>query len=231
MRGRHLHSGFTLLEVAIVVAVIGSMTLLALPEIGSWVARQRVRSTAHSLANILTVARTEAMRTERNHVVFFLVDSVRTTDPAGNPIADSDGIAVRVLLIDDGPEASANCHIDAGEIVMSYPFVEIPGISWGVTEATIKAPLDSTPVAISNSITFSDPDSPVSALIWVLFRPDGIPVTFSGSALNCNTVGETGSGTGAIYLTNGERDYAIVLAPLGNVRLHSWNVDTGAWTN
>ena len=38
-----------------------------------------------------------------------------------------------------------------------------------------------------------------------------------------------GQGGGAIYVTNGRRDYAVVLSPLGAVRLHAWNVGSGNW--
>jgi hypothetical protein len=52
-------------------------------------------------------------------------------------------------------------------------------------------------------------------------------VTFD-AACNLSPIGDGG---GAVYLTNGQRDYAVVLSPLGAVRVHAWNVGAGAWTN
>ena len=77
--------------------------------------------------------------------------------------------------------------------------------------------------------TFADPSS--AKVNWLLFRPDGIPVGFSGAAGSCGAVGGVGTGGGAFYVTNGERDFAVVLSPLGGVRLHLWNRSTGAWSN
>ena len=44
-------------------------------------------------------------------------------------------------------------------------------------------------------------------------------------------MGQLGSGNGAIYITNGSRDYAIVLNPLGGIRVHAWNGGAGQWQN
>jgi hypothetical protein len=43
--------------------------------------------------------------------------------------------------------------------------------------------------------------------------------------------GALGSGRGAVYVSSGKRDYAVVLAPLGGVRVHAWNRGAAAWTN
>ena len=60
-----------------------------------------------------------------------------------------------------------------------------------------------------------------------MFRPDGTTRAFSA---DCST-GAIGSGAGAIYLHNDERDVAIVLTALGGTRVHSWDADAGTWTN
>ena len=64
---------------------------------------------------------------------------------------------------------------------------------------------------------------------YVLFRSDGLPRLFAPGA-NCASVGASGGGGGAIYVTNGSRDYAIVLQPLGTARVHRWDLKAGAWT-
>ena len=41
--------------------------------------------------------------------------------------------------------------------------------------------------------------------------------------------GAIGTGAGAVYLTNGARDYAIVLSPLGGVRVSAWDGSLNQW--
>ena len=70
-------------------------------------------------------------------------------------------------------------------------------------------------------MTFTDRNgNPVS---WVMFRADGIPVTFDAAC----TPGTLGSGNGAVYATNGLRDYAVVLTALGGVRVHVFGTGAG----
>jgi hypothetical protein len=61
-----------------------------------------------------------------------------------------------------------------------------------------------------------------------VFRPDGIPRGYSTGPY---AEGAIGTGGGAVYLTNGIRDYAIVLSPLGGVQVDAWDVGSGAWRN
>ena len=104
-------------------------------------------------------------------------------------------------------------------------------MSWGVTHATGPAPGDANgatfaaPQAIGH--TFIDPaGNPAN---WVLFRPDGLPVVFTGAFPDCGVIGPTGTGGSAFYITNGKRDYSLVLTPLGGVRVHAWNEKTNQW--
>jgi len=175
------------------------------------------------------MARAEAMRTGRRHVVFFGNPGV--TDPSGNAVAM--GAAwVPVLLIDDGAPATANCAIDGGEALEAIKPED--GISWGVSFATSgvatdkgAAPFD--PGGTWDGATFADPGD--AKINWVLFGPDGVPVTFAGAVGSCGLLGTLGSASGALYLTNGERDFAVVLSPLGSARVHVWNRASGAWSS
>ena len=40
---------------------------------------------------------------------------------------------------------------------------------------------------------------------------------------NACAFGQTGSGTGGVYVTNGTRDYAVTLSALGQSRVHVWD--------
>jgi hypothetical protein len=43
--------------------------------------------------------------------------------------------------------------------------------------------------------------------------------------------GSLGTGGGAVYATNGLRDYAVVVSPLGVVSVERWDVRTGGWSD
>jgi prepilin-type N-terminal cleavage/methylation domain-containing protein len=142
---------------------------------------------------------------------------------------DDEGNFVPMLALDDGTPATANCRIEAGE---ARETISPEGtVSWGVTHATGPAPGDANgatfaaPQAIGH--TFIDPaGNPAN---WVLFRPDGLPVVFTGAFPDCGVIGPTGTGGAAFYITNGKRDYSLVLTPLGGVRVHAWNEKTNQW--
>ena len=61
----------------------------------------------------------------------------------------------------------------------------------------------------------------------MVFGPDGIPVAFNAA---CN-VGTTGTGAGAVYFTNGDRDYAVILNPLGTSTVERWDPADARWEN
>ena len=73
--------------------------------------------------------------------------------------------------------------------------------------------------------TFQEPDGDPAN--WVVIQPDGVPRPFTTDG--GYAVGAVGSGAGVIYLTNGARDYAVVVSPLGGLRVHSWDRDAGQW--
>ncbi len=62
----HRESGFTLLEVMIAVAVLAILTALAIPSFTSLIERNKARSAANDLMASILVARSEAIKRERN---------------------------------------------------------------------------------------------------------------------------------------------------------------------
>ena len=144
--------------------------------------------------------------------------------PSVNVLEDANGDWVPMLVLNDGAPGSANqnCEIDAGEETHVLPAVD--GIRWGATNAgSTKAPGDATAISSSSGSSFATPAG--TGTTWVAFMPDGRPVGMSAAC----TFGQLGSGTGGIYITNGERDYAVVLHALGAVRLHAWAGASGGW--
>jgi len=220
--------GMTLIEVAVAVAILGVLAAIAVPNLAEWSRHQRLKDGARSVGDLLLLARTEAIRTGRRQIVFF--GRPGSTDPGGNPV-EANGAWVPVLALDDGAAAGSNCLIEGGEDIEGLRPLE--GLAWGVTEATGPVPTDAGNGAFAPSPwdggTFAD--SGGTAVNWVMFGPDGLPVTFDGAGGVCGALSPSGGGGGALYLTDGERDYAIVLSPIGSVRVHLWNPSTGAWSS
>ncbi len=219
MRRGRAQSGVTLVEMMVVVGIMTVALGISVPLFRSYVGNQRVRAAARSVADAFSLARAEAIRTGDNHVVYLAPPGV--TDPAGNDIEDASGNPVPALVLDDGRPATSNCVIDGGE--PSRPVPAKPGVLWGAASAAGTAPGDPAAGLAANGVSFRDPNG--NATTWVLFRPDGIPVGFSAA---CAT-GGVGSGAGSVYVTNGRRDYAVTLAPLGGVRVYVWDETQGDW--
>jgi prepilin-type N-terminal cleavage/methylation domain-containing protein len=212
-------SGFTLIELMIVTGIVGIMVLIGFVGMQSWLRNQRSKEIARQFANSLMVSRAEAIRSRDPVVVFF------NTDKDDNSLVDGNGDAVAALAIRD---LNGNGYADNGEQfkTVRYP---VPGsLSWGHAMATDRAVGDPGGTAgspPSAPFTFDKPDG--SGATWVAFLPDGTPRAYVDDSLA--GTGSVGSGAGAIYVTSGDRDYAIVLTPLGSVQVQVWDAAAGAW--
>lgn len=225
--GRDARAGMTLLELVVVMGLIAAMIALAANTLSDWASNQRASTAARSVADAFSLARAESIRTGSNHILAFDIE-------AG--LAD---ITADMLIVNDGPTGntagvSSNCVIDAGEVVHSLSLEQ--GVSFGTSADLANgtaAPNDAG--ASGNQDTgasFTVPDGSGDPASWVIFGADGLPRTFTegDAAPPCDDLGAVGAAGGAIYLTNGKRDYAIVMSPLGTVRLHRWNSGAAAWT-
>ncbi len=220
---RH-QSGYTLAEIVVITATMGVLMSMAVPGTRRYVTDQNASDMARTVASAFQIARSDALRTGRNQVVFFRVGGAG--DVAGNPLEDVDGTVAAVLILDDGPTGSPNqnCEIDAGESIRTI--APDTTLSWGQSFAPgTKAPGDLSAASNSSGSSFVTPAG--AATTWVQFRSDGTPVAIDSG---CNA-GTVGSGNGAIYFTNGDRDQAVVLSALGSVRTHGWDRAASSWTN
>lgn len=66
------HSGFTLVEMMVVVAIIGIMTAVAVPSITTAIAHTKLRGASSNLAGLLQNARFDAIKQNRTMTVHFV---------------------------------------------------------------------------------------------------------------------------------------------------------------
>ena len=64
--------GFTLVELAVAMAVMAIMLVMAMPSLGTWLSNTRIRNAAEAMQSGLQTARLEALRRNEN-VSFYLV--------------------------------------------------------------------------------------------------------------------------------------------------------------
>lgn len=218
------HAGLTMVEIVIVVAVIGILAAITGPLLQNMRDSFRVKQAARDLSDLLMVARAEAIRSGTNHIVFFWFDAQGNalTDPAGNR-------AVAVLIADNDVDGL----IDAGEVVQ-WVLVDPNSavVNWGVGAAGVSVPTDPDPNGtFATGWTFRDTAAPPNATQWVVFNPDGIPRGFSIGPFDDGGAAGIGTGAGGAYVTDGQRDYAVVLSALGTVRVHNFNPGANQWRN
>lgn len=216
--------GLTLIEVVVAMGIAGILVGVSVWGFGNWQRNQALATTTRSVADAFSFARTEAIRTGNVHILYLATGA--GTDIAGNPLVDRSGNPVPLLVLNDGPVGALgqNCVIDAGEPISTLPVTQ--GLAWGFSmSGGVKAPGDTTAPGNASGSSFATPaDNPHNG---VAFGADGVPIAFD---LACN-LGGFGTGNGGVYITNGNRDYAVVLQPLGAVRMHGWDSANAAWKN
>jgi len=221
--------GFSVVELMVVLGVVSALVLVGAPYLRDAARHTRLKAAARDMAGALQMARAQAIRTQTNHVVMF------GTTPGGNALP-----APAIVLAD----ADGDGEIDPGETVIFVPadpgreFQGIPRTTRYGKTAAVGVPGDAPdPLNL-----FNDASGAISSLRdpaggntnQIVFLPDGIPRTYDpGPPFD---IGVVGSAAGAIYLTNGDpangepgRDYAIVMKPLGGVRVSQWDPAAGAW--
>jgi prepilin-type N-terminal cleavage/methylation domain-containing protein len=220
-----MRRGFTIVEMVIVIVVIAILAMAAIPSWRTARANMRLRSAANSVSDALSVARARAIAAGDGFVVYFNTGVNAGRDICGNDLVDAAGNPAPILVLRD---ANDNCCVDGNEETRTWN--PEPGIRWGADFAASEAPGEAPAAAVtySTGTTFVDPAGGQTE--WVLFRPDGIPVGFQDNGGPC-APGGIGTGNGGVYLTNGERDVAVVMSALGGLRTHGFEKAGGAWTD
>ena len=208
-------AAMTVVELMVVLAVIGALLAASSVQIGPWISNGRLKAAARSAADAFSLARSEAIKNGEVHIAVF---------------QEALGASGAMVVARDGTQSVMDCQIDADEIVHTFPLPR--DVAWGTSPSLSNgtpAP-DDQGVAVGGigvGSSFTDATLvPANQATWVAFLPDGMPRLFTPA--DCAMLGQAGQGAGALYLTNALRDYAVVLSPLGTVRVHGWS--SGGWT-
>ena len=125
---------------------------------------------------------------------------------------------------------------------MSVPLTQLSGISWGRIEASSLVPnangslvgdpfsgtaVEGSSAESSSPANFRHPADATSVQSFVLLAPDGTPRAIDSSGVT--TIAQVGTGDGAIYLNDGERDHAVVMSALGALRSYRWDRSDASW--
>jgi prepilin-type N-terminal cleavage/methylation domain-containing protein len=246
---RNSSSGFTLIEVVTVCAIVGVLALLAYPNMVRFQAQQQTKDGATQMAGVLEEARSRATSEATPYLVYFNKQGGGGggvgCGPAATMVKDSDrtytitaGDDVRDISL---PEDSCRKVQQVGETTeTALPELKLPiedlstralGLLGEVVgegeessgEGSGKTTVSETRVAdvVVNGATF--PIDEVSGRPVIAFSERGIPVDPSNPT-------NWGGGAGAIYMTDGRNTvYAAVVQPLGNVQLRVFDSAAGQW--
>ena len=146
--------GFTLVELLIAVSVLAILVSFALPNIGEWMSRYRVRSSARRIASNMQFARIKSITENNDYIVCF-----ETASDLYTIIDDNDGDGV------DGVDCANSSGDDIIVKTVNLPTGVVFGYSSGAKKTPHSCSSGGACATLSDSVSFSGDD--------VNFNPDG----------------------------------------------------------
>ena len=223
--------GVTLTELAIVFSIVGVLVAIAVPNTIRWQRDQRVKGAAHDVADLLLLARSEAARTGDRHIVIY--GPPGTQDHAGYGDHGSERLGAIPRAGRRRRRRASNCKIDAGEARSVIDPVK--DVRWGVALATVRAPGDTgaadfCAAAPGERRHHRDARERSGSIMPCSARTACRCASREPSAPAGRPAPPRSAARRSLPFTNGTRDYAVVLSPMGGVRVHRWNSAAEAWT-
>ena len=143
-------SGFTIIELAVTMAIIGILAAITIPNLIGWISNGRVNASARDIVACIQLARIEAVKQNQLVVVTFDADDNDILD--GTYIAyvdDGQGGGVAGNWTQDGTERT----VYSGQLRPGVTFAAIAlGLSVDETRFNSRAmPSDAGPISLTNS--------------------------------------------------------------------------------
>jgi type IV fimbrial biogenesis protein FimT len=111
---RNPHNGFSLIELAITVALFGILVSLAMPTFSTFIANSRVRTAAEGMVNGLQIARAEAVR--RNTFVSLQIGA----NGISWDVVASDGTTIQTRGVEPGNAVTPATIVPLGTTAVTY---------------------------------------------------------------------------------------------------------------
>lgn len=222
-------AGFTLIEVMVVVAIIGIVLALAVPNLSATLRASRASGAARDMADLISIARSEAIRDGVNQVVIFNIPDLASV--SGMPISSngnlehpSTGEEMMAMRFRD---VNGDCIPSGEEVRGSVPFNA--ELAFGAQNVGgTKAPFDE---GWATAFVTSGASFDVGSKVGFVFLPNGMPHRFlvNGSGTPATIDPAAGAGRGAVYfeLVDPPRSYAVQISPIGAVKVSRYG--GGGW--
>ena len=224
MQRFHARSGYTLLELMVVVAIIGFISMMALSALKGYARREDTRRAANAVAGVLENARSQAMTSGRMTWVVF-AEPVNGVAPWQDPsqfaavIWDKDNDLkptaaddVQPIWLPPGPKEHTSLYDPS---LAPYSKTPLPDLDQSID--VVKGKLGTT---VDGTTFHVDADLGVPA---VGFSSQGYPVPVD-NPLKYST------NPGGVYMSDNDRSVvAVVVLPIGAVRTLALDTATEDW--